>query len=109
MTTDGEGREKDDIEAEREYWDRKQEENLEMENPPVLIQKPETEYSCNKFACSNDCWDTFVKEASAIERNAWIEALKWCFFISECQVTQEHIEDKLRDLEEMGKIEFKKD
>lgn len=35
-----------------------------------------------------------------IERKAWIEALKWCFFVSECQVTQEHIEDKLRELEE---------
>jgi len=103
-------------EKQREYEDRLQESNIEHENAPVKIQKPQSYHECCKsFAplseckCSKEDWSELVKEASAIERNAWIEALQWCFFVSECQVTQEHIQDKLRDLEEMGKIEFNED
>jgi len=79
-------------------YEQKIEENLEMEKPPVEIQKPDTEYSCNKFACSNDCWDTFVKEAQAILKTGWIEALEWVFDATTSEETQERILNKLKEL-----------
>jgi hypothetical protein len=111
----GERSDFDDVEKQREYEERLQESNIEHEETKVAIQKPQAYHECcRSFAplgeckCAKEEWSELVKEAAAIERNAWIEALKWCFFVSPCEVTHEHIEDKLRELEEMGNIEFKK-